>query len=60
MPYLGRGYFSSHIGFLRTSMFYIIGLGLCDEKDITLRGLEASIRLIIDICGLTSQALTRL
>lgn len=21
-------------------MFYIIGLGLCDEKDITLRGLE--------------------
>jgi diphthine synthase len=22
-------------------MFYIIGLGLCDEKDITLRGLEA-------------------
>lgn len=23
-------------------MFYIIGLGLCDEKDITLRGLEVS------------------
>lgn len=22
-------------------MFYIIGLGLCDERDITLRGLEA-------------------
>jgi len=22
-------------------MFYIIGLGLCDEKDITVRGLEA-------------------
>ena len=21
-------------------MFYIIGLGLCDEKDITVRGLE--------------------
>lgn len=24
-------------------MFYIVGLGLCDEKDITVRGLEASI-----------------
>lgn len=23
-------------------MFYIIGLGLCDEKDITVRGLEVS------------------
>lgn len=23
-------------------MFYIVGLGLCDEKDITVRGLEAS------------------
>ena len=23
-----------------TTMFYIIGLGLCDEKDITVRGLE--------------------
>ena len=23
-------------------MLYVIGLGLCDEKDITLRGLEAS------------------
>jgi hypothetical protein len=23
------------------TMFYIIGLGLCDEKDITVRGLEA-------------------
>ena len=22
-------------------MFYVIGLGLCDEKDITIRGLEA-------------------
>jgi diphthamide biosynthesis methyltransferase len=22
-------------------MFYVIGLGLCDEKDITVRGLEA-------------------
>jgi diphthine synthase len=22
-------------------MLYIIGIGLCDEKDITLRGLEA-------------------
>ena len=22
------------------SMFYIVGLGLCDEKDITVRGLE--------------------
>jgi diphthamide biosynthesis methyltransferase len=21
-------------------MFYVIGLGLCDEKDITIRGLE--------------------
>jgi diphthamide biosynthesis methyltransferase len=21
-------------------MFYLIGLGLCDEKDITIRGLE--------------------
>jgi diphthamide biosynthesis methyltransferase len=21
-------------------MFYLIGLGLCDEKDITVRGLE--------------------
>ena len=21
-------------------MFYIVGLGLCDEKDITIRGLE--------------------
>ena len=26
-------------------MFYIIGLGLCDEKDITVRGLE--VRIII-------------
>ncbi|KDQ56502.1 hypothetical protein JAAARDRAFT_180027 [Jaapia argillacea MUCL 33604] len=25
-------------------MFYIIGLGLCDEKDITVRGLEMSFR----------------
>lgn len=24
----------------RQNMFYIIGLGLSDEKDITLRGLE--------------------
>ena len=24
------------------NMFYIIGLGLCDEKDITVRGLEVS------------------
>jgi len=23
-----------------SEMFYLIGLGLCDEKDITLRGLE--------------------
>jgi diphthamide biosynthesis methyltransferase len=23
-------------------MFYIIGLGLCDEKDITVRGLEVN------------------
>lgn len=23
-------------------MLYVIGLGLCDEKDITVRGLEAS------------------
>jgi diphthine synthase len=23
-------------------MFYVIGLGLCDEKDITVRGLEVS------------------
>ena len=23
-----------------SAMFYVIGLGLCDEKDITLRGLE--------------------
>lgn len=22
------------------NMFYLIGLGLCDEKDITIRGLE--------------------
>ena len=22
------------------AMFYIVGLGLCDEKDITIRGLE--------------------
>ena len=21
-------------------MFYLVGLGLCDEKDITIRGLE--------------------
>jgi hypothetical protein len=27
-------------------MFYMIGLGLCDEKDITVRGLEVtSIRI---------------
>lgn len=26
-------------------MFYIIGLGLCDEKDITLRGLEVTVAL---------------
>jgi hypothetical protein len=25
---------------LHTAMFYVIGLGLCDEKDITVRGLE--------------------
>ena len=25
---------------LGLKMFYIIGLGLCDEKDITIRGLE--------------------
>lgn len=25
-------------------MFYIIGLGLCDEKDVTLRGLEVRIK----------------
>jgi len=25
-------------------MFYIIGLGLCDEKDITVRGLEVGVR----------------
>ena len=24
----------------QSAMFYIIGLGLCDEKDITVRGLE--------------------
>jgi len=24
-------------------MFYIIGLGLCDEKDVTIRGLEVNI-----------------
>lgn len=24
-------------------MFYIIGLGLCDEKDITIRGLEVTL-----------------
>ena len=24
-------------------MFYLIGLGLCDEKDITLKGLEVSL-----------------
>lgn len=28
-------------------MLYIIGLGLCDEKDITVRGLEVRYRLII-------------
>lgn len=27
-------------------MFYIIGLGLCDEKDITVRGLEVIQKLI--------------
>lgn len=27
-------------------MFYLIGLGLCDEKDITIRGLEVSHRFI--------------
>ena len=26
-------------------MFYIIGLGLCDEKDITVRGLEVGAQL---------------
>ena len=26
-------------------MLYVIGLGLCDEKDITVRGMEASTRL---------------
>lgn len=26
------------------TMFYIIGLGLCDEKDITVRGLEVSVQ----------------
>jgi diphthine methyl ester synthase len=25
------------------SMFYLIGLGLCDEKDITVKGLEVSL-----------------
>lgn len=34
-----------------TSMFYIIGLGLCDEKDITLRGLEACTFYFIGICA---------
>ena len=24
-------------------MFYLVGLGLCDEKDITVRGLEVDI-----------------
>ena len=24
-------------------MFYLIGLGLCDEKDITVRGLEVGV-----------------
>lgn len=28
-------------------MFYIIGLGLADEKDITLRGLEVIIILVL-------------
>lgn len=27
-------------------MFYIIGLGLCDEKDITVRGLE-----VVQLCS---------
>lgn len=30
-------------GPLRTVMFYIIGLGLSDEKDVTVRGLEVRI-----------------
>lgn len=29
-------------------MFYVIGLGLSDEKDITVKGLEVS-SLVIDI-----------
>lgn len=39
-------YGSSHACFLCLSasvnMFYVIGLGLCDEKDITIKGLEVN------------------
>jgi len=29
------------------AMFYIIGLGLADEKDITIKGLEVILNLIL-------------
>ena len=32
-------------------MFYIIGLGLCDEKDITVRGLEVRNKLFNALAG---------
>jgi len=35
-------------------MFYIIGLGLSDEKDITLRGLEV-VRFLLNIAMITKQ-----
>ena len=33
------------------NMFYIIGLGLCDEKDITVRGLEVRVLLLLHADG---------
>lgn len=32
---------------LPAQMFFIIGLGLCDEKDITIRGLEVGLHLYL-------------
>lgn len=36
------GLFDPHLrsSSIQAIMFYVIGLGLCDEKDITVRGLE--------------------
>jgi hypothetical protein len=37
----------THVTDQLADMFYIIGLGLCDEKDITFRGLEVGHTLFL-------------